>query len=265
MKFTVANCMDRINQALNYPSVSYDDVSTFFDQAISELNLSLHTGIKPISVLIDEYRTLNNDMPNLISLLTKPTSETIIDILSVEPSSDKPSVYYNSTTNKFGVLKDSTYTYYTELYAIYNDYSAVDGEIYYKATLYSSSICMWQITTNDPLALDLLEYLTVDFLILYVIPYVCFKYSARDGGNTSIFLDEYTQGFTNLQENYDIPYKVYLPIVADRLAYKDDVEQNLSKTININVPTRAIYESMRVGRNILPSYGGIFDRGGWGI
>ena len=57
MEFTLSNCIDRINQILNYPSLTYDDVSAFFDQAIAELNTNLHIGLRSISECI----TLNNE------------------------------------------------------------------------------------------------------------------------------------------------------------------------------------------------------------
>ena len=117
---------------------------------------------------------------------------------------------------------------------------------------------------EDYSSVNLTDYFPIDVINLYLIPYVCFKFTVRNGGDGSIFVDEFTQGFQQIQTSYDIPNFVVLSEQAGKLAYAADVEENLSN-LNIKIPTRAIYDSMKIGDSFMPTYGGMYDNGGWGI
>ena len=58
--FTIADCISQINQALNYPSLTYEDISLYLDQAIAEINTNLHIGLRSFSHLISYKKILHS-------------------------------------------------------------------------------------------------------------------------------------------------------------------------------------------------------------
>ena len=117
------------------------------------------------------------------------------------------------------------------------------------------------VKSNEDLVLT--NYLPTNWIILFLIPYVCYKYSIREGMDPGVFSEELTQCFQQLQESYDVRETVRLSDVAGKFAYTKQVEENLPD-LNKEVPTRAIYDSMKVRRAINATYRDFYD-GGWGL
>lgn len=263
MKFTLDDCVTVINQILNYPSVAYTDISHFFDQAISELNSELHIGLRPISYLYSKSTFNLSNFTDVIMLDSKP--------LPVVATNDKnANVYFDTSTKKIMYLKgaDTVHTAAKDqlfgVYAYFDENSEskeVVREIY--QTIIIGDNAYWSAYGIMPTReVDLLEILPYDFITLFLIPYICFKYTVRDGDSGALYAEEFSNGFQQLQKSYDIPSFVVLSTQAGKPAYKEDVENNLDN-LNIKVPTRAIYESMRVDKTFIATYGGIYDTGGW--
>ena len=263
MVFTLDNCLSRLNQVLNYPMLEYTDVEHYFDQAISELNTSLRIGIKPLSVIISEQPEAFKGMSNVV-VFTAPLTNASIP----NSKDDQPTVYYDTTCNKFGILKNNKYEHYNKVYGVYSGIDVNSGakiDYVYQSVWYNDDAIMWTNYEEDKLkSINLIDYFPMDVLNLFIIPYVCFKFTVRNGGDASIFVDEYVQGFQQIQTSYDIPNFVLLSQQAGLPAYTEDVKENLSN-LNIKIPTRAIYDSMKVGDSFMPTYGGMYDNGGWGI
>jgi hypothetical protein len=150
------------------------------------------------------------------------------------------------------------------MYAVYlNDKNqrVLYESIYY----YIEATYLWTPVDENRLndfSLDV--YIPDDWVILFLIPYVCFKASVRDGGNGGLYHEEFTQGFQQLQTSYDVPNFVALNTVAHLEAYRPLVKQYIA-ALNTKVPTRAVYDSMKIGNAIMPEYGGFHTRGGWGF
>lgn len=264
MIMTLNDCVERINQALNYPAVEYADVSHYFDQAISELNSTLRIGIKPISHIL---KTNNFDVYTAPNAIAISESEAMAPIPVLEKAPDDISYYFDIARNKFGIKKSDSFEYYDAVYSYVPTSTAVSNNVY-KAVYYSKDSVFWSTYNTDPNAtLNLIEWLPFDVIILFIIPYVCNKFSIRDGGNGAIFREEFVQGFQQIQTSYDIPNTVYLPSVAGRKAYTEDIVARLAANegIDTHVPTRAIYDNMKVGNAIHPTYGGFYEGGGWGF
>ena len=259
--FTLTNTINYINQALNYPSASFTDLKLFIDQAISELNTALHIGIRSIDEIINDNRQKVSLMDNIVILQSAPDNTTTILVSDTEPSD--VDYYYNSTTQKYGKKLKNIWTYFDTLYGIYNNY--IETPKTYKALQISSDIVIWIMDIyEDPLDVNLLDYFTKDWIMLFIIPYVCFKYSIRDGDSGVLFSEEFSQGFQQLNNNYNIPATVNLISNAGKLPYTKDVLANI-ENLNIKVPTRAITEDMRIPREISASYEGLYDKGGFGL
>jgi hypothetical protein len=111
---------------------------------------------------------------------------------------------------------------------------------------------------------DLAMYLPTDWIVLFLIPYVCFKTAVRDGSSGSLYNEEYVQGFQQLQTSYNVPNFVELSKVAHLPAYTAMVKANLNN-LNKRIPTRAVYDSMKIGNAIFPEYEYTTTRGGWGF
>lgn len=264
MTFTLSDCIERINQALDYPAIGYTDISHYFDQAISELNTTLRIGLKPISQLLTENEFSLNTMPNVVALDKYPTSAEadLIPRANFEP--ENSTYYYNTSTKKYGLKIDSVWKYYDRLYAIYSDSTTYSTHVFISA-YYSDDSVMWVPYAYDALtSLDLTNYLPVDVIILFIIPYVCYKFTIRDGGNGALFREEFAQGFQQIQTSYDIPNTVHLATVAHLKAYTSDVNEHIDN-LNVLVPLRAIYDSMKIGNAVMPEYGGFYESGGWGL
>lgn len=257
--------LNYINQALNYPSITYDDVSLFFDSAIVEINSSLHIKMPLVSVMINEFlQYMSNNNPNKVLLTAYPEDTDTFPIFSTIEDAlvTSPKYAYFSSLNKFGILNagSKTYTLYPNLYGIFRN-SGVP--VHFKAVKFSQTDIVWVIDEDaDPTNFEFNHYLPDSWVLLWMIPYVCYKYTVRDGGTAANFAEELTQGFQQLQNAYDIPSTVVLSTVAGRPAYSELTKLNLDN-LNIKVPTRAIYENMQHERSLNATYGNMYDRGGF--
>lgn len=270
MKFTLSDCMQRINQILNYPSVAYEDISHFFDHAIAELNTILKTAIPSVSEMVHDNTVDISLQNNTILLTTRPTNAVRIPYVSTvptePPNSEQPNyVYYSANASmldrKFYVWNGSEWKPYDTLYGIL--FEGAQKTAYVAAPI---GIAAYWVETpvQRMLDFDLYTYMTADWWTLFVIPYVCFKFAVRNGDDGSLYSDEFTQGMQQLQTCYDVPNLVALKDVAGVPAYTKIVKNNLND-LNKKIPTKAITEDMRVGNAIQACFGNMFDTGGWGI
>lgn len=265
--FTLSDCITRINQILNYPAFTYTDISHFFDQAISELNSTFRIGMPLVSQMISEQAIRVQDKPNLVVLASEPTG-TASDIPAgtIESFTDTSKTYYNTSDNKlykYSILTEQ-WDAYDKMYGLYAPIGSPRA-VYETLSVPLANQAIWvkldEKRLND---IDLTVYMPEDWVILFLIPYVCFKATMRDGGNGALYSEEFVQGFQQLQTSYDVPNKVLLSRVAHLPAYTAIVKSHLSN-LAIEVPTRAVYPDMKIGNSIMPSYGGFNSRGGWGI
>lgn len=262
MTLTLSDCMERINQALDYPAVEYSDISHFFDQAIAELNSALRIGIKPISYILKHYVPNILKESNAISI-SEAESKSSIPAYTANTLPNDCKYYFDTERKQFGLKRDSDFTYYNKIYGYISDYSVKART--FASTYYTSEMILWTEYNTDPLlSIDLTNWLPVDVIILFIIPYVCHKFRLREGGEGNIFREEFVQGFQQIQTSYDIPNTVPLISVAGKTAYIEDVETNINN-FNIEVPVRAIYDSMKIGNAVKPVYGGFYESGGWGF
>jgi hypothetical protein len=254
--------IDYINQALNFPNISYKDVSVYFDSAISELNTSLHIDMPLVSTMIADYRHfLAKTIKNKIHI---PVSdiETPIPVYDTEPSGNNiPIYYYNSAQRVYGVLKYGTYIYFYKLYAVSNPNGVIT---YYNTYNPGDNEPIWLESELNEFQFEMSNYMPDDWVLLWLVPYVCFKYTVRDGGTASVFADELNQGFQQLQDTYNVPEKTNLIGVAGKYAYTDIVKRCLPM-LNVKVPTKAIYPYMKHDRAVSAIYGSEYDTGGFGI
>lgn len=268
MKFTISDCISRINQALNYPAISYEDVSHFFDQAITELNTSLRVSIPTVTEMRLENTFKIAEGPNTILVNPSPL-ETKLPILVVDKAPTEtpdsltwPIAYYRAPSplnRKFYIYKNGACTPVNKAYG-------VDRLGRCFETIALDGYAVWrEVQPEHVTEFSLTDYLTTDWIILFLIPYVCFKFAVRNGDNGALFSDEFTQGFQQLQTSYNVPNNVALNTVAHRPAYKHLVEANLHNLSRV-VQVRAIYDDMKVPNGIHTVHGeGIFDNGGWGL
>ena len=265
--FTLSNCITRINQILNYPAISYDDVSHFFDQAISELNTTFKIGIPLVSEMIAENQFNIQELPNVVLIKNAPTGGSSDIVVSEYPNfGNVERVYYDPSLNKFykyNVL-NNIWEGYETIYGVYID-DTYKRSIHRATSLPLTGVAFWSpIDETNVYDFDLVWYLPMDFIILFLIPYVCFKFSVRDGNSGELYNEEWTQGFQQLQTSYDVPHFTKVATVAHFPAYTKFVKNNPDK-IGCNIPTRAVYDSMKIGNNILATYGGFYENGGWGV
>lgn len=247
----LSESLNYINQALNYPSLTYNDISLFFDTAIAELNTTLHTDIPRVSKMIENFKQNLSKSPTVL-LTTDPQVypeivSSTVGITGVYYNPDERLFHYGDTLSS----KDLDGLYFR------------DGiKERYKATVVGTNAA-WQWTDYDNvLECEFSDYLPDEWMLLWLIPYICFKYTVRDGGTASSFAEDLTQGFQQLQETYDVPETVNLTTYADKIAYADLVAENLPN-IDITVRTRAIYNDMKHNRALNAFYGSMYDRGGF--
>jgi hypothetical protein len=252
-----------INTALNYPAVTYLDINIFFDMAISELNTTLHTSIPLVKDMVETFRhEATKSESNKVLLANDPADTNyVIPTDPVNPLENEVLCYYSTETRKFYILNKFT-NEYLEFNIIKAVFNTSEGIHLYQSINYGSGAAWAEIPTDPSYEADLDKFLPDDWIMLWLIPYICFKYTVRDGGTAQTFAEELTQGFQQLQETYDIPSKVLLATCADKPAYTELVEEHLPN-LNIWVPTRAIYESMKHPRNMNAIFGGFYDRGGF--
>lgn len=264
MEFTLNNCISRINQALNYPSLAYEDVYHFFDQAIHELNSSLKIALPALTEIVDENSTHIEDRMDLVSLA--PMKGALQFALNQEYDTGSFKYSYSPKVGElpFILTKGGKSTRVPGLYGYTIDKDPPHTVSYY-ATVVLGADAYWQLAENNETpAINLIEYLPFEWWTLFVIPYVCSKWAVRNGDESAHFVDEYVQGFQQLQNSYNVPNRVNLSAVAGRHAYKKLVASNLAN-LRTSVFTRAIYEDMKVGNGIAPIYGGFYETGGWGV
>ena len=267
MQFTITDCISRINQALNYPALAYEDVSHFFDQAIAELNTSLRIGLPLVSEMRAEHTFKISDDPNCI-FIPSETVVSSIDAVSVLPEAPAngalPVVFYVDSTNAlnstFYIYREGSWHTADVVYGIKPDRTS------FQAIRIGNTAAAWiEVPYNYLKDFSLTEYLPTDWIVLFLIPYVCFKFSVRNGDNGALFSDEFTQGFQQLQTSYNVPNVVELTTVAHLPAYNSIVKENLND-LRKKVTTRAITEDMRVRNGIQKVHGvSVYDHGGWGI
>lgn len=269
MKFTLTDCLARINQVLNYPAVAYEDIYHFFDQAISELNTNLRIALPSVSEMRSEHTFYVTEQEGLIRLTSAPTSETTIKHYAVKPDSrsedDGDGIYVcgdSIADRKFYKWSGTDWEEVPALYGMYVNATALET---YISVPINKTLAVWTPVSKEHVSeFDLTEYLPVDWWTLFILPYVCFKFAVRNGDSGELFVDEYTQGYQQLQCSYNVPNTVRLNTVAGMPAYKELVKRNINN-LGITVFTRAIYENMRVGNGIASIYGGLYETGGWGI
>lgn len=268
MKFTLNDCIKRINQILNYPSVTYEDISHFFDHAIAELNTVLRVAIPSVSEMISD-NTLDISLQNSTVLLTaRPTSMFAIPHVETPPTSapaEGASTYVHYATSSLDRK------YYVWDGSVWNAYDAIYGVLFegaqktaYIATAIGKQAYWVESPVQRTLEFDLCEYLTMDWWTLFVMPYVCFKFAVRNGDSGELYSTEFAQGLQQLQTCYDVPSFVTLSEVAGNPVYTSIVKQNL-KDLSKKVPTRSVTEDMRVGMAIRAIYGDMYTTGGWGV
>ena len=268
MQFTITDCISRINQALNYPALAYEDVYHFFDQAIAELNTSLRIGLPLVTEMRNEHTFQISDSSNCIYIPdgTVPTSATVVTSkpISAPEEGKLPVVFYVDSTkalnSTFYIYRNGEWHSADVVYGIKPDRSA------FQLIRIGNTAAAWvQVPYNHLKDFSLTEYLPTDWIVLFIIPYVCFKFSVRNGDNGALFSDEFTQGFQQLQTSYSVPNTVELATVAHLPAYSNIVKENLND-LRKNVTTRAITEDMRVRNGIQKVNGvSVYDHGGWGI
>jgi hypothetical protein len=282
MKFTLSDCMQRINQILNYPSVAYEDISHFFDHAIAELNTILRTAIPSVSEMVLNNTVDTSLQQNTVLLNARPNNSNNIPWVQNVPASfpheedrevggevvhvtiDSEYVYYYNPAKldrKFYAWTGSEWRAHESLYGVVFEGAK---KYTYLSTPLGFSAYWVEVPNTHRVEFDLCEHMTMDWWTLFVIPYVCFKFAVRNGDDGSLYSDEFTQGMQQLQTCYDVPNFVVLSDVAGIPAYTEIVKSNLND-LNKKIPTKAITEDMRVGNAIQACFGNMFDTGGWGI
>lgn len=274
MKFTLSDCMQRINQILNYPSVSYEDISHFFDQAMTELNTILKVKLPLVSEMVYDNTMDISLQSNTVLLDNRLTTSTeiphVTEIPSAAPAENASEfVFYTADVadcptgldRMYYVWNGSSWTPYLTLYGV-----AFDGaqKYTYIAAAFGINAVWVESPAQRTLDFDLYDYMPMDWWILFVIPYVCFKFAVRNGDDGALYNTEFTEGLQQLQTCYDVPNFVKLSDVAGTVGYTEIVKKNLDN-LNKTIPTRVITENMRVGNAIQAIFGSDFDRGGWGI
>lgn len=257
--FTLSNCIEKINQALNYTSIAYSDIELYLDQAIAELNTSLHISIDPISILCRENRF--KPAQNVVILTSEPTAATRV------PITDHPvdELYcFSPAKQMFAKKIAGEYMWFKNLEAVYQDPNSANPK-FYTAFVFSEDAVLWAASNvYDMLEFELTNILPYNWIILFLIPYVCFKQAVKDGDTGALFSEEFSQGFQQLRTSYHIPEKVILSRVAHLPAYNNLISEHLPN-LNIYVPTKAITEDMQVEKGIRAIYGSMYDRGGWDL
>lgn len=258
---TLTDTVNYINQALNYPAVTLTDIKLFINQGISELNSTLHICIPDIDTMIAEHRKSYQLNDSVLVLLEKPTSDNLIKPFTEDATSD---VVYDVENKKFITRGSYPNGTHDTLHGVYMDYAS-GRHLVYKATMINSTTGMWLEVHDSPLNFNLTDYIAKDWIMLFLIPYVCYKYSVRDGDTGVLFSEEFTQGFQQLQSSYHIPSTVFLKDMVGIPAYLYDVEKHLPN-LEICINTRAILETYKTPRYLNAIYSNFYNHnGGWGL
>lgn len=272
MRYTLNDCLARINQVLNFPAVAYEDVYHFFDQAIAELNTNLRIALPSVTEMRATHTFDVTEQEDLVRLTTLPDNKIELPHYKSQPTShpaagDGEGAYVcdgSFTDRSFYRWDGVEWRPVKKLYGIYID---AEGNLRtYIAVPITTRTAVWTpVSRTHYEEFDLTDYLPVDWWTLFIIPYVCFKFSVRNGDSGELFADEFTQGYQQLQSSYHVPNAVLLATVAGRPAYTELVKQYIGNLGNTMVFTRAIYEDMRVGNGIPSIYGGFYEAGDWRI
>ena len=264
MNFTLSDCMQRINQILNYPALAYEDISHFFDHAIAELNTSLRISLPTVSEMVLENTVDVLSQNNSIVFDERPASYAPIP--TVKPEAPEYNSYYFepgtlASPRRYYVWNGVSWDRFDTLYGVHLEKAT---RTTYVTVPIGNSAYWVETPERRVLEFDLCKYLPFDWWVLFMIPYVCFKYAIRNGDSGALYSDEFTQGFQQLQSSYDVPNAVVLSTVAGLEAYTKIVQDNLDN-LSVKVPTRAITEKMKIGNAVHPVYGNLYDTGGWGV
>jgi hypothetical protein len=260
MRITIDEVVSKINKRLNFPAFAFEDMDVYFDQSVSEINTLMHIGIKPITKLVTDYANSQLNIPNVVLLTSEPTSPVALPTTS---AGDTNLYYFDITTSKYmlKVAGATVYTAFDELYGVYIDYTTQKSK-YFQAWKVNGLPFWFPDRNHNPLEFNLGLYLPIDWVTLFLVPYVCAALSTRDGGNATAFQDEFIQGFNQLKSNYDVPSFARLNEVAGDEVYAEDVEASINdpRFAQIIVPTRAIKGFMRVPDGLEATY---FYTKGW--
>lgn len=263
--FTTNKFTEYVNQALNYPAISFDDIRLFLDQAISEINTELHTSIIHIDEMENKAKQEVEKLPNLVILQASDLGVPITSS-STEPVSDFPKVYYNTTSKLYYIYNTEAASYTVGHPYLIGVYLNNGTPTYYKTgNVLASDVKYWYLDKfTSPVDVDLEDYFTTDWITLFLVPYVCYKYSIRDGDTGRLFNEEFSQGFSQLRKSYNVPFQVILSTVAHLFAYRDDVTHHLPR-LNIWTRTRAITANMKNPSVVNIRSNTFYDRGGFGV
>lgn len=255
----LAECIQHINQVLNYPSFAYSDMSYFLDQAIAELNTTLRIDIPIVSKMIDLSRIPYLESPDTVLLQSVPSTT-----IPTGTAYSGDAYWYNTTDGNFYI--GTSEVPHKTLYGVYMPDMA--SRSVYQAIAYSNSMVIWiELDVNALPDVDLSKWLPDEWVILFVIPYVCSKCSARDGGNSTLYVEEYTQGFQQLQTSYRVPNHISFVDASFLPAYEADVKEvlELGGDTNQMFRTKAIYPFMKINTMESAVFGGMYENGGWGL
>lgn len=269
MKYTLADCVVTINQILNYPSVDYSDITYFFDQAISELNTELHLGLKPISEVYKKSTFNLEDLGDVVFFDAEPkatVSTNPNDIVHTAVEDNTRWIFYKNHNDESAFKKVKVlYGVYAKYHTNPNTGAQEISKQLYQTVILGGNAYWTPYEIMPDRELDLLNYMPMDWINLFLIPYVCFKYALRNGDAGVAYAEDFQNGFQQLRNSYDIPCFVVLSEQAGKEAYNADVKENLPH-LNIQIPTRAIYDSMKTERVLKANYGNnMYDTGGWGV
>lgn len=270
MSYRLSQFVTALNAALNYPAITYDDVALYMDMCIGEINTALHTSLRSISDCREAMRdrVMSENAP--IVLDSEPTGANAAVHIARDQGDLLPDAwqYWDAQDSRYRrfVRTDPSGSVVSVRDSLFGVYVSEGVAKVYEAHMYSRGLCLW-IAADGYSDLDLSDYLTDDWISLFLLPYVCFKYTVRDGGTASTFAEEMEQGFQQLQESYDVPEDVALSKVAGMPAYAKDVLEFLDSGMapGYRCPTRAITEDMKHPRAVSAEYGPAHSAGGWGL
>ena len=263
---TLNTFIEYINKALNYPAIKFVDVDMFINMAISELNTTLHISMPSIEKQMEIFKQYSaKEEYTEVVLKNDPLDPTYSDILCVEEGEIVPTTtpfYFNLTDRHYYVYKRATGNYERQKGFLRGIYVR-DGipEFYNSASTVSEA---YWVSVEEIDDFEMSHFLPDEWVLLWMVPYACFKYTVRDGGTAQTFAEELQQGFQQLQETYNIPETVILATKSGWLAYADLTKEHLAN-LNIRVGTRAIYENMKHDRVSNGHYGSMYDSGGFGL
>lgn len=262
--FTANKFTEYVNHALNYPAIQFDDIRPFLDQAISEINTELHTSIVDVDTMERAAKEAITSSPNII-MITKEETSKPIPTTSRGPDGTTNAYYFSADDNAYFVydMDLGIFDRYTELYGVVIENGT--PTIYTAGQVLATSIRYWYLDKMYSISdIDLENYFTSDWIKLFLVPYVAYKYSVRDGDTGRLFNEEFVQGFNQLRKSYNVPFQVILSTVADKFAYREDVTHHLPK-LNIWNVTRAITQDMKNPMNVNAERIDFYDTGGFGL